>query len=141
MGNPTSPAPLTENELDARHQTKSRLKSGGDYGCLCAYFEEAMEVDAGWLADWPHVCALFDADTRAQLTQDHGHADIGTVCIAGDVTVRGEFAIPGQLMCLIVLGDLRADTIHINETEVFVAGTITGEVNDVNGYLTVAGAS
>lgn len=41
------PLAMSEQELDRRYGTKSKLASGGDYGCGCLVFEGDLEVEAG----------------------------------------------------------------------------------------------
>lgn len=134
-----NPTPITEGELDARYHTRSRLASGGNYGCGVLLYEGDLRVDEGWLAS--HALDAFaDARLAAEAAARWGHGDLGTIAVAGDLDVRGALEITDRLHCLVVLGDLRATRLVIVETEVFVAGDVIAEVDDPGEYLQAAGA-
>lgn len=131
------PTPLTEEELDARHHTRSLLASGGSYGCGVLLYEGDLTVDEGWLASHA-LDAFVDPALATEAAARWGHGDVGTIAVAGDLTVRGALEITDRLHCLVVR--LRAARLVIVETEVFVAGDIVAEVHDPGEYLQTTGA-
>jgi len=138
-GKSVKPMFLSEAELDERYGTKSKLASGGDYGCGCLVFEGDVSVDGGWLGD-AHFASLKGELPVEELRARWGHADIGTVVVTGNLRVRGDLAPSDRLMCLVVLGDLEARDVHIYETEVLVDGNAAlRSLDDRDAYLTVRG--
>lgn len=125
------PLLISPEELDARHGTRARLASGGDYGCSCAVFEGDLVLDGDhWLGD----------EHFSQLQIGAAPRDIGTVVVTGALTVRGDIQISDRLMCFIVLGDLVARALKIYETEVYVGGDLRLErLDDRDEYLKVEG--
>lgn len=126
------PRVITEDQLDQEFQVRSKLKSGGDYGCMCLVFEgDFVSNDPVALEDNFFYGLNSDVD-----------GDVGTIVFTGDVTCTGHACISDRLMCLIVLGDLSAEKLSIFETEVLVCGNLeVGELNDHDDYLNVLGTS
>lgn len=130
---------MSEQELDARIQTRKILKSGGDYGCGCLVFEGTVRVSEWWLDD-TGFAKLLDALPEAELQARWGHADIGTVAILGDLIVDGDLELSDRLMCLVVTGSLQAKNLNIHETELRVNGDLqVRALHDHDEYLSVGG--
>jgi hypothetical protein len=122
---------MTEDELDARFQTRSKLESGGDYGLGCLVF-------AGDFIDETRSHCFDDVHVR-ELWAAHA-GDIGTIVIDGNVRCSGVMSVSDRLMCLVITGDLVTGELAIFETEVLVCGNLdVRELSDRDGYLKVLG--
>jgi hypothetical protein len=119
--------PISEDELDKRYQTKSKLESGGDYGLDCLVFAGNLPARELW----------FDDDHFRELCGDHD--DIGTILIDGDLRCS-RISVSDRLMNLVITGNLVADELNIFETEVTVYGNLeVGTLLDHDDYLKVLG--
>lgn len=123
----TSPSPtfLTERRLDERFGTAALLDSRGDYGCGCAVYDGALDDRNG---------VLFDDDWF------YGHppcpGDLGTVLVTGEVRSTRPIFVSDRLMCLVVLGDVVAPSLHLFATEMYVGGKlVVGALHDPDRLL------
>jgi hypothetical protein len=128
------PELITEKEANARFSTKTKLQSGGNYGCHVLVFKpdeaDILSKDY-WMCD-DHFRALWN-----RYSPDH---DVGTILIDGDVVLTHEASISDRLMCLVVTGNLVATKLHIFETEFAVYGDCKAEfLTDHDNYLQVHG--
>ncbi len=117
---------ISEDELDGLYGTKARLASGGDYGCMCVVLEGDVTGDGAKFCDDAHFGSL----------QEEG--DVGTVVVTGNLTLRGAVSLSDRLFCLVVLGDVTAETFTTYKTEVLVGGALKAKtVVDVDERITV----
>lgn len=119
---------LTEAALDQEFDVKAKLKSGGDYGCMCVVFDGDVIFDEP-IALEDHYFYRLTGGVKD---------DVGTILFTGNVTCTGHASISDRLMCLIVLGDFRAPRLSLFATEMLVCGTLeVGELADRGRRLTV----
>ena len=126
------PAFTSEADLDRRYKTKSFLASGGDYGCGAVVFEGDLVDDSAG------VTKLFTDEWFYDLNEQHPN-DVGTILVTGDVRVAGDIYVSDRLMCLVVLGTVKAKSLHVFETEVWIGGALdVATLVDRDHYVTVA---
>jgi hypothetical protein len=83
---------LSEDEIDRRYQTRSKLASGGDYALGCLVHE----------GDLAHAGPLCLDDTHYRILLGRQDGDIGTIVIDGDLRCAGHVRVSDRLMCLVV---------------------------------------
>lgn len=135
-GRMLSPTFVSEAELDDRFNTKTLIKSGGNYGLHCAVFDGDLDdaddptLGGGW---------FFCDEWIEALGQKHPK-DIGTLLVTGNVRSTKALLISDRLTCLVVLGSVEAPALSVFETEMYVGTDVTvGELHDPDNYLTVKG--
>lgn len=129
MGNPL-PSFVSEKDLNKRFGTFGFLASGGRYGCGAVLFEGDLVDERGAL--------LFSDEWFHDLNDQHPN-DVGTVLVTGNVRSKRKLFVSDRLMCLIVLGSLKAPALSIFETETWVGGDLVGSLTDRDDYLQVKG--
>lgn len=124
------PKLISEAELQKTYKTTTFLKSGGDYGCGAAVFE-------GDLVDNTKGTAAVLGDAWWQALNVAHPDDVGTVLVTGDLAADGDIYVCDRLMCLVVLGSVKAKSLRVFETEVWIGGTLEAELHDRDEYVTV----
>lgn len=126
----TSMRLISEDELDGLYGTKSRLASSGDYGCMCVVLDGDVTGEGAKFGDDAHLNSLRE------------EANVGTIVVTGNLTLTGDVSLTTRLLCLVVLGDVTANSFTTRKTEVLVGGALKAKtVVDADEMITVENGS
>ncbi|GAA4278317.1 hypothetical protein [Aquimarina mytili] len=117
---------VTEEELNQRINTKSLLPSEGDYGLDCLYYKGDLEIDNHWLFD----------DSFYEIADQFPEAEIGTIAIEGNLTIKGNLQISDRVFCLVITGNINCENYETFETEVYLGGNLKAKTFRDNDSLT-----